>query len=141
MSSKDAKDPNIVMVGPTDNVDKSVAEPLPKLVQTMTELLNRRMKVEITDGRVMIGSFHCLDKQGNLLLANTTEHRTRQKGNASSVEKRNLGLVLVPIEHRVSAQLELSKKEAAVPGFLDPSRIMESSEPLLGESSDGIAAM
>jgi len=79
------------------------------------------VQVQTTDGRVFVGRFHCLDPQGNLLLAQTVEHRhTVGADGAPSVEERTLGLVLVPIAHRVSACFEVSLAEAADPDFLDP---------------------
>jgi hypothetical protein len=64
-----------------------------------------------------------LDPQGNLLLAQTVEHRhTVGTDGTPNVEERTLGLVLVPIAHRVSACFEVSLAEAADADFLDPSK-------------------
>mmetsp|Transcript_9014 Transcript_9014/g.16924 ORF Transcript_9014/g.16924 Transcript_9014/m.16924 type:complete len:125 (+) Transcript_9014:123-497(+) len=93
------------------------------------QLLYRRMRVGITDGRVFIGNFHCLDKQGNILLVHTTEHRSKPGPTLESspiVETRNLGMVLVPVEHRVSAEFELQPEEAAQGDFLNPDAIRNS---------------
>jgi small nuclear ribonucleoprotein (snRNP)-like protein len=79
----------------------------------------RGVQVQVTDGRVFVGRFHCLDPQGNLLLSQTVEHR-RSEGAHPSVEERSLGLVLVPVAHRVSACFEVSLAEAGDAGFLDP---------------------
>uniref|UniRef100_A0A7S0WLP1 Sm domain-containing protein n=1 Tax=Pyramimonas obovata TaxID=1411642 RepID=A0A7S0WLP1_9CHLO len=99
------------------------------LVQRTRQLLHRRMKVEITDGRVMIGNFHCLDKQGNLLLVNTVEQRIKKRPGSEEgepeLEQRNLGLVLIPAEHRVAAHLELSPVEGEDPKWLNPVEILK----------------
>lgn len=50
------------------------------------------MQVNIKDGRVLIGNFHCLDKQGNLILVNTCEE---VKANGFPFE-RCLGMVMIP---------------------------------------------
>ena len=34
----------------------------------------RRLQVQVKDGRVLVGDFTCLDKQGNIILVNTYEH-------------------------------------------------------------------
>lgn len=36
------------------------------------------MKVVVKDGRVLIGDFLCIDKQGNLILGNTYQQVARQ---------------------------------------------------------------
>ncbi len=37
------------------------------------ELLGRRLRVQVADGRVLLGDFACLDKQGNIILHQTAE--------------------------------------------------------------------
>lgn len=36
------------------------------------------MKVVVKDGRILVGDFLCIDKQGNLILGNTYQQVTRQ---------------------------------------------------------------
>lgn len=36
------------------------------------------MKVVVNDGRILVGDFLCIDKQGNLILGNTYQQVTRQ---------------------------------------------------------------
>lgn len=48
--------------------------------------------MNIKDGRVLIGQFHCLDKQGNLILVNACE-----EVNANGFPfERCLGMVMIP---------------------------------------------
>ena len=40
----------------------------------ISKLLNRNMKIEITDGRVLIGNFLCTDKDANIILGCCQEY-------------------------------------------------------------------
>lgn len=80
------------------------------LVQRARKLLNRRMRVGVTDGRTFFGKFHCLDKQGNIILSDTVE---QMEGSSSSAdaELRHLGLVLIPAIHQTSCHVECALHE------------------------------
>lgn len=67
------------------------------------QLLNKRLKIHIIDGRVMVGDFICLDKQGNIILYNTVERLVRD----DIVEEKPLGQVLVPVEQRKRIEIEV----------------------------------
>jgi len=41
--------------------------------QFLVKLLNKSMKIEITDGRVLIGTFVCTDMQSNVILGSCQE--------------------------------------------------------------------
>ena len=61
--------------------------------------MDQPLRVELTDGRVIVGPFSCLDKQGNVLLNNASELRWTQRraeGDAAERTERYLGTVLVP---------------------------------------------
>jgi len=44
-------------------------------ISTVSQLLNRKLRVSISDNRQFIGFFMCTDKHLNLLLSATEEHR------------------------------------------------------------------
>ncbi|KAI9292805.1 hypothetical protein K502DRAFT_64839 [Neoconidiobolus thromboides FSU 785] len=44
-------------------------------IQKLKQKMNKLAKVTITDGRSFIGTFTCADKQGNVVLAYSTEYR------------------------------------------------------------------
>lgn len=44
-------------------------------IQKLASYLNFKARIKITDGRVFIGTFMCIDKQKNVILANTREYR------------------------------------------------------------------
>lgn len=44
-------------------------------IKTLRSYLNFKARVTITDGRVFIGTFVCIDKQKNMILAHTEEFR------------------------------------------------------------------
>ena len=44
-------------------------------VAQVRSLLNRKLRVKVTDGRVFYGYLNCFDKKGNIILLNATECR------------------------------------------------------------------
>ena len=60
------------------------------------------MKIELTDGRVLIGIFMCTDKDANVILGSCAEYLTADSANkigtsdAPDSEPRILGLAMVP---------------------------------------------
>ena len=95
-----------------------------KALRCASALLNRRLRVFLTDGRVLLGSLKCIDRQGNLLLGNTMEVRRRERGDAEAArargdarnaawEERKVGLVVVPPQHRSRCEAKMTEEEAA----------------------------
>ncbi|KAL6751037.1 hypothetical protein V8C86DRAFT_2790244 [Haematococcus lacustris] len=77
--------------------------------KALRALLERRLLVTLTSGRVLEGAFQCLDKQGNLILGHTVEQMPCGDGQS---RERTLGMVLVPASTRQSVQARLSQEEA-----------------------------
>lgn len=80
----------------------------------LTSYLNRRMRVVISDGRVMDGQFLCTDSDRNMVLGSCEEFFSEEEiaelesstvSAASSRQSRTLGLVIVPGAHIVSISL------------------------------------
>ena len=42
-------------------------------VSTPADAWRARLQVQVKDGRVLVGDFNCLDKQGNIIMTNTYE--------------------------------------------------------------------
>lgn len=42
--------------------------------QAKQQLLYKRLKAVLKDGRVLTGDFHCMDREGNVILSNTFVH-------------------------------------------------------------------
>lgn len=80
-------------------------------VRKARRLLYRRLKVGVEDGRMFEGKFHCLDKQGNIILYDTVEFRNVPGAGRAPVEQRSLGLVLIPARCRTSCHVECSLEE------------------------------
>jgi len=107
--------------GQVSTSEEAAAEGSRPLVRRCRKLLYRSMKVGVEDGRVFIGIFHCLDKQGNIILHSTVEYRDvsskNGEGSGSSngppvMEERPLGLVLIPARCRTSCYVECSLDES-----------------------------
>ncbi|XP_024357528.1 uncharacterized protein [Physcomitrium patens] len=102
--------------------EKSLEEDNAKpIVKKARRLLYRRLKVGVEDGRIFVGKFHCLDKQGNIILYDTVEFRNvpssgevraeEDVGGGAPVEQRSLGLVLIPARCRTLCHVECSLNE------------------------------
>ena len=67
-------------------------------VSEVRQHLDSPLRVGLTDGRVIVGKFVCLDKQRNILLVEAQESRlvAAVSGDVPERAKRHLGIVLVP---------------------------------------------
>lgn len=96
------------------------------ILKRARKVLYRRLRVGVEDGRVFVGKFHCLDKQGNIILYDTVEFRhipgvAESEGkNLPPMEQRSLGLVLIPARCRTSCSVECSLDEQLDLLALDP---------------------
>ncbi|XP_004486013.1 uncharacterized protein [Cicer arietinum] len=80
-------------------------------VSRVRKLLFRRMLVGIKDGRFFLGSFYCIDKQGNIILQDTVEYRSTRRSSPSPMEQRCIGLILIPSPCRTSCHVDCSIDE------------------------------
>ncbi|KAF6155342.1 hypothetical protein GIB67_019869 [Kingdonia uniflora] len=84
---------------PTSNVDQA------------RKLLFRQMLIGVNDGRFFLGVFHCMDKQGNIILQDAVEYRSIRRSSPSPMEQHCLGLVLIPSSCRSSCHIDCSIEE------------------------------
>ncbi|KAL6198151.1 hypothetical protein ACLB2K_027943 [Fragaria x ananassa] len=80
-------------------------------VTRVKKLIFRRMLVGIKDGRFFLGTFHCIDKQGNIILQDSVEYRSTRRSSTSQTEQRCLGLILIPRSCRISCHVGCSVEE------------------------------
>ncbi|GAB4829371.1 hypothetical protein Ancab_019042 [Ancistrocladus abbreviatus] len=80
-------------------------------VAQVRKLLFRRMLIGVTDGRFFLGNFHCMDKQGNIILQDAVEFRSIRRSAPSPMEQRGLGLILIPSSCRTSCHIDCSIEE------------------------------
>uniref|UniRef100_A0A7N0U3F2 Sm domain-containing protein n=1 Tax=Kalanchoe fedtschenkoi TaxID=63787 RepID=A0A7N0U3F2_KALFE len=80
-------------------------------VDQVKKLLFRRMLVGVSDGRFFMGLFHCLDKQGNIILQDAVEYRSTRRTSPSPMEQRGLGLILIPASCRTSCHVDCAIEE------------------------------
>ncbi|KAI8001082.1 N-alpha-acetyltransferase 38, NatC auxiliary subunit [Camellia lanceoleosa] len=81
------------------------------LVARVKKLLFRQMLVGISDGRFFLGTFYCIDKQGNIILQDAVEYRSTRRSSPSPMEQRGLGLILIPVSCRTSCHVGCSIEE------------------------------
>ena len=69
-------------------------------VKLLKSWLNKNMKVEMSDGRVLVGIFLCTDKAGNVIVGSCNEYTSDPDApGGESEEPRILGLAMVPGHH------------------------------------------
>ncbi|CAN6193511.1 unnamed protein product, partial [Urochloa humidicola] len=79
-------------------------------VAKLRKLLFRRMLIGVNDGRYFLGLFHCIDKQGNIILQDAVEYRSARHSSPPT-EQRCLGLILIPAACRSSCDVDCSIEE------------------------------
>ncbi|KAF5294246.1 hypothetical protein FQR65_LT10832 [Abscondita terminalis] len=79
--------------------------------------LNKTLKIEMSDGRVLIGIFLCTDRDANIILGSCSEYlpedmKSEEATNldVTSEEPRMLGLVMVPGKHIVSIHIDQNEE-------------------------------
>ncbi|PSS04913.1 N-alpha-acetyltransferase 38, NatC auxiliary subunit like [Actinidia chinensis var. chinensis] len=81
------------------------------VVARVKNLLFRQMLVGISDGRFFLGTFYCIDRQGNIILQDAVEYRSTRRSSPSPMEQRGLGLILIPFSCRISCHVGCSIEE------------------------------
>ncbi|KAF5302373.1 hypothetical protein FQA39_LY10412 [Lamprigera yunnana] len=100
---KKSDDPNVE----TRSTEEEIINESPEVAQ-LRKWLNKTLKIEMSDGRVLIGVFLCTDRDANIILGSCSEYlpddlNLEQPSTSNSVEEpRMLGLVMVPGKHIVS---------------------------------------
>lgn len=70
-----------------------------ELLQT---ILNKWMKITLTDGRTLTGNFLCVDRDANIIIGSAIEYSNQ----CMSGEPRVLGLAMVPGRHVMSINVK-----------------------------------
>ncbi|XP_051900656.1 N-alpha-acetyltransferase 38, NatC auxiliary subunit [Pristis pectinata] len=73
--------------------------------QTLESLLNKSMRIRMTDGRTLIGLFLCTDRDCNVILGSAQEY-LKPTDSLVQGEPRVLGLAMIPGHHVVSIEVE-----------------------------------
>ncbi|XP_050740274.1 N-alpha-acetyltransferase 38-B, NatC auxiliary subunit-like [Eriocheir sinensis] len=79
--------------------------------------LHSSMKIEMTDGRTLVGSFVCTDRDNNIILGSCTEH-LRPDEDGREEEPRVLGLAMIPGRHIISICIDEASQPPAAPPSL-----------------------
>lgn len=75
------------------------------------KVIGGRMLIGIKDGRFFVGTFYCIDKQGNIILQDAVEYRSTRRSCPSPMEHRGVGLILIPSWCRTSCHVDCSIEE------------------------------
>lgn len=69
--------------------------------------LNKSLRIQMFDGRVLVGVFLCTDRDANVILGSCTEYLPAENTEETTVEEpRMLGLVMVPGKHIQSVSID-----------------------------------
>ncbi|TPX64398.1 hypothetical protein SpCBS45565_g05913 [Spizellomyces sp. 'palustris'] len=71
-------------------------------IQRLRDYLNHKARITISDGRIFIGHFVCIDKGQNTILAGAEEFKNG--------ERRFVGLIMVPGKHLIKAEFEVNEE-------------------------------
>ncbi|MGH0182142.1 UNVERIFIED_CONTAM: hypothetical protein FKN15_008517 [Acipenser sinensis] len=71
----------------------------------LEDLLNKNMRIRMTDGRTLVGLFLCSDRDCNVILGSAQEF-LKPTDSFSQAEPRILGLAMIPGHHVVSIEVE-----------------------------------
>ncbi|CAE6440117.1 unnamed protein product [Rhizoctonia solani] len=72
-------------------------------VQELDSLLAKTLRIAIQDGRSFIGTFACIDREKNIVLASTEEYPPPPSPDGP----RFVGLIMVPWRYVISVELEV----------------------------------
>ncbi|XP_077444736.1 uncharacterized protein LOC144065618 isoform X2 [Stigmatopora argus] len=81
--------------------------------QKLQGLLNKNMRIRMTDGRTLVGLFLCTDRDCNVILGSAQEF-LKSADTFSQTEPRVLGLAMIPGHHVVSIEAEADILDDAV---------------------------
>uniref|UniRef100_A0A8C2RPC6 N-alpha-acetyltransferase 38, NatC auxiliary subunit n=1 Tax=Capra hircus TaxID=9925 RepID=A0A8C2RPC6_CAPHI len=89
--------------------------PAARARQQLEALLNKTMRIRMTDGRTLVGCFLCTDRDCNVILGSAQEF-LKPSDSFSAGEPRVLGLAMVPGHHIVS--IEVQRESLGGPPYL-----------------------
>ncbi|XP_077444526.1 N-alpha-acetyltransferase 38, NatC auxiliary subunit-like isoform X5 [Stigmatopora argus] len=81
--------------------------------QKLQGLLNKNMRIRMTDSRTLVGLFLCTDRDCNVILGSVQEF-LKSADTFSQTEPRVLGLAMIPGHHVVSIEAEADILDDAV---------------------------
>jgi small nuclear ribonucleoprotein (snRNP)-like protein len=72
--------------------------------------LNKSLRIQMFDGRVLVGVFLCTDRDANVILGSCTEYLPAENNGDGTIEEpRMVGLVMVPGKHIQSVSIDQSQ--------------------------------
>lgn len=80
-------------------------------IDAVKGLLNEPLRIRTSDGRMFVGTFVCMDKQLNIVLTNTDEHRV-MPGATAKVNERGRYVTMVMVPWRLVVKVEATNPDA-----------------------------
>ncbi|KAM3823943.1 LOW QUALITY PROTEIN: N-alpha-acetyltransferase 38, NatC auxiliary subunit [Vipera latastei] len=86
--------------------EEAADSPYLRARRKLENLLNKSLRIRMTDGRTLVGCFLCTDRDCNVILGSAQEY-LKPTDSFSAGEPRVLGLAMVPGHHIISVEVEL----------------------------------
>ena len=76
--------------------------------EQLTSYLGHRLRATLSDGRLITGTFHCVDRLRNLILHDAYEQAPSIDSGAAThlAPERRLGMIVVPGEHLIKCEID-----------------------------------
>jgi small nuclear ribonucleoprotein (snRNP)-like protein len=78
------------------------AEEETELVKQIKDMMGRSVRCHLSDGRIILGSFDCVDKHRNVILDCASELKSLDEPDT----KRYIGYVLIPGQHLLKFEVQ-----------------------------------
>lgn len=86
---------------PTTSEESKAEQPMTEARKMLVSFLNKRLRIELSDGRVVCGVFICTDNECNVVLGSAVEYGPPDTADGSREQQRHLNTVMVPGAHIV----------------------------------------
>uniref|UniRef100_A0A8C0HZV0 N-alpha-acetyltransferase 38, NatC auxiliary subunit n=1 Tax=Balaenoptera musculus TaxID=9771 RepID=A0A8C0HZV0_BALMU len=100
-----------------DNDTLRADSPATRARQQLEALLNKTMRIRMTDGRTLVGCFLCTNRDCNVILGSAQEF-LKPSDSFSAGEPRVLGLAMVPGHHIHIVSIEVQRESLAGPPYV-----------------------
>ncbi|XP_057401988.1 N-alpha-acetyltransferase 38, NatC auxiliary subunit-like [Balaenoptera acutorostrata] len=100
-----------------DSDGERADSPAMRARQQLEALLNKTMRIRMTDGRTLVGCFLCTNRDCNVFLRSAQEF-LKPSDSFSAREPRVLGLAMVPGHHIHIVSIEVQRESLAGPPYV-----------------------
>eukprot|EP01112_Ceratiomyxa_fruticulosa_P002836 TRINITY_DN1308_c0_g1_i2.p1 TRINITY_DN1308_c0_g1~~TRINITY_DN1308_c0_g1_i2.p1 ORF type:complete len:119 (+),score=28.90 TRINITY_DN1308_c0_g1_i2:166-522(+) len=82
-------------------------------IAQVRSFMGKRIKVVISDGRIITGKFYCFDQQGNILVSEAEEEKPKKEVTGVLGANRLLGIALIPFKFVLECFIDQNDEKRA----------------------------